>query len=287
MMQREEILEKIIINIGKPTRRLSCRCGNIRTNYLQAGSGSPVILVHGGDAGAGGVRWFPVIGPLASDFQVIVPDMAGYGESEKPVAVYDRPYFSNWLHMFVRSLGLDAVRIIGHSVGGAVVMQFAMEHPEVMHRMVLINAAGFGRGVLRVPLSMKLQMIWQNLFPSDSRSRAFLERYGLYDPGRLTQRMLDVEMYGNRVIRGAEGRRVFWLGRGRVIAPFTPEEMRRIACPTMILWGREDKHFPPLFAQSAAGMIAGAVVEYIPRAGHNCFYDQPEPVIGKIMEFMK
>ena len=66
---------------------------SVKTAYLSAGSGYPVIFLHG----AGAVTWYPTIGIISEKFQVIVPDIIGYGESDKPNASYDRPFFSSWL----------------------------------------------------------------------------------------------------------------------------------------------------------------------------------------------
>jgi pimeloyl-ACP methyl ester carboxylesterase len=211
----------------------------------------------------------------------------GYGESDKPFAFYDRLYFSEWLFSFIRSLGLSRVYIVGHSVGGAIVLQLAQDHPETVGRMIIINAAGLGKGMLKVPNSIKLRMIWQNLSPSTAGSRYFLEQYGLFDPGKLKETMLDVEKYGIEVIGNKGGRRVFWLGRGRVVAPFSSEELNRIKCPTLILWGREDKNYPSSIAIRASETIHGAKLTLIPQAGYNCFYDQPELVAQSIIKFLR
>ena len=96
-MERIALLQKVLRQIGVPIERLSVQGAHIKTNYLSAGVGKPVILLHGGDAGAGGIRWYPVIGPLSACFRVIVPDVVGYGESDKPFASYDRSFFSAWL----------------------------------------------------------------------------------------------------------------------------------------------------------------------------------------------
>ena len=275
-MERIALLQKVLRQIGVPIERLSVQGAHIKTNYLSAGVGKPVILLHGGDAGAGGIRWYPVIGPLSACFRVIVPDVVGYGESDKPFASYDRSFFSAWLKNYFDALGIRKVSVVGHSVGGAIASQFTMDHPEYVERLVLVNAAGLGKGTQRIPAGIKFRMIWQNLFPSRMASSWFLEKYGLFDARILNETMLDVEEYGCEVVRMGGGRRVFWLGRGRVTAPIPLERLSQITQPTLLVWGEEDTNFPPAIARLAMQAINNAQLSLIPRAGHNCFYDQPD-----------
>jgi len=285
-MKRIDLLNKIIHQIEVPVERSFVTTGQNKTSYLHAGSGKPLLLIHGGDAGAGSIRWFPIIRSLASSHTVIAPDIIGYGESDKPYASYDRNYFSKWLRSFIDALGLNRIYIAGHSVGGAIALQCLVDYPEKINRLVLINAVGLGKGMQQIPNSIKMQMIWQNLIPSSAKSRWFLERYGVYDPRKISSTMLDVEEYGNEVIRSKGGRNVFWIGRGKVIAPFETEVLQQIQCPTLIVWGEKDTNYPPSIARYTGKIIKHAKVSLIPNAGHNCIYDQPEILVGIIERFL-
>jgi len=281
LMKRIALLQKIVKQIGVPVEHLSVQGATIKgrrikTSYLSAGAGKPILLLHGGDAGAGSIRWYPVIGPLSTCFRVIVPDMLGYGESDKPFASYDRSFFSAWLKNYLDTLGLKKVSLVGHSVGGAIASQFTLDHPEYIEQLVLVNAAGLGEGTQRIPARIKVRMIWQNLFPSCAASRWFLEHYGLFNARMINETMLDIEEYGCEVIRMSGGRRVFWLGRGRVIDPIPLERLGQITQPTLLVWGEEDINFPPAIARLAMKMMKDTQLCLIPRAGHNCFYDQPD-----------
>jgi pimeloyl-ACP methyl ester carboxylesterase len=74
----------------------------IKTTYLLCGTGEPVIFLHG--AGAGAVTWYPSIPTISKNFQVLALDIVGYGESDKPDAPYNRPYFSKWLKDFLNEM---------------------------------------------------------------------------------------------------------------------------------------------------------------------------------------
>jgi len=284
--ERLALFQKIVSRIGVPVERLCVQAGDIQTSCLAAGAGEPVLLIHGGDAGAGGLRWFPVIGPLSARFRVIVPDVVGFGESDKPAASYDRSFFSAWLARLFEGLGLEKATLVGHSAGGAIALQFTLDHPGCVERLVLVNAAGLGKGAQRVPVHLMLRMMFQNLFPTREASRWFLERYGLFDPQVMDETMVDVEAYGCNVIRMARGRRVFWLGRGRVITPIPLEHLARITRPTLLVWGENDNQFPAALAQAAGSRISRSQFKLIPRAGHNCFYEQLDMFNEVVMGFL-
>ena len=84
--------------------------GTIKTTYLLCGNGEPVIFLHG--AGAGAVTWYPSIHTISKNFQVLAPDIVGYGESDKPDAPYNRPYFSKWLKDFLKELKISKDGVI-------------------------------------------------------------------------------------------------------------------------------------------------------------------------------
>ena len=271
-MQRV-VLKNLIGRIGVPTEQRSVDAGSIKTAYLTAGNGEPVILLHG--AGYGAIQWFTVIGALSAHFQIIVPDIVGYGESDKPSAPYDRPFFSAWLQSFVEALNLEKISLVGTSQGGAVALQFVLDNPEKVDRLVLVNSAGLGKVAQEVSWNVKLCMMWQSLFPSPVSNRWFLEHYVLFDSGKIDQAMMDLEEYGREVLRMPGGRRVFWQGRGRAVAPIPMEQLGRILHPTLLIWGKEDQSFPLSSAQAAAEMIPNAQLQVISGAGHTCFLEKP------------
>ena len=285
-MQRAALLESLIKRIGVPAEQHTVGVGKINTWYLAAGAGPPVVLVHGGDAGTGALRWLPVIGPLAAHFRVIAPDMVGYGESDKPSAPYDRRYFSTWLTGFIDAVGLQRASLVGHSLGGAITLQFTLDNPERVDRLVLVNSAGLGRASQRVPLTLKFRMICHNLFPSPLSSRWFLEHQVLFDPKAVNDTLLELEEYGRAVIKMPGGRRVFWQGRGRAVAPMPLQRLGRLSPTTLIVWGEADPNFPLASAEAAARVIRHARLKVIPNSRHLCFFDRPEVFSEVLLGFL-
>jgi len=254
-------------------------CG-IRTFYLATGSGRPVVMIHG--AGGGGALWAPVINQLRRNFRIMIPDVVGYGESDKPNGRYDRSFYAGWLRGFMDAMGLKQASLVGNSQGGAIAAQFAMDNPARTAHLVLVCSAGL------CPLRALgwpaiIDMMRAQLFVSE-RSMLRLARHLVFDTSRFP---LDSAVhYLEAVADMPGGKRPFLNGRGRAVRPFKRVELGRVRCPTLILWGAEDRIIRPAAASIRAPGIAGAAVELMPTAGHTPFIDQPALFTRHLTEFI-
>jgi 4,5:9,10-diseco-3-hydroxy-5,9,17-trioxoandrosta-1(10),2-diene-4-oate hydrolase len=250
--------------------------GTINTVYLAAGSGQPVVLLHG--ALAAGITWYPVIGPLAAHFGVIAPDIVGYGQSDKPPGRYDRAYYCAWLADFLDALGVEKAHLVGHSQGGAIGLQFALDHPARVDRLVLVDSAGLGNGV---PLGVILAMLCYNLFPSPATG-LWLSRYAVRSPRSIDPALGE---YMIQVTRASGGRRS--LLRSRTHTRFGARKLGQITQQTLIIWGRDDRFVPVAQAGAAAEAMPHAELHVIPEAGHVPFFDQPQAFNDALIRFLK
>ena len=114
-----------------------------RVAYRMAGSGPPIVLIHGITASS--VVWEPVAPRLARHHTVLAPDLLGHGQSAKPRGDYSMGAFASGIRDLVVSLGLGPVTVVGHSLGGGVAMQFAYQFPERVGRLALVSSGGLGR----------------------------------------------------------------------------------------------------------------------------------------------
>lgn len=122
----------------------------VRLHYLEAGSGPPIILLHG--FGETSHMWLPVIPTLAAAHTVIAPDLRGSGESAVPDSGYDKITMARDIHALTESRGWKSVRIVGHDIGLMVAYAYAATYPKETKRVVLMDA--FIPGVGK----------WQNMF---------------------------------------------------------------------------------------------------------------------------
>jgi pimeloyl-ACP methyl ester carboxylesterase len=114
-----------------------------------AGAGPVVVLVHG--MAGSSATWKHVMPALAKRFTVVAPDLLGHGESAKPRADYSLGAHASILRDLLNTLGHDRATLVGQSLGGGVVMQFAYQFPERSERLVLVSSGGLGRGVGHYP----------------------------------------------------------------------------------------------------------------------------------------
>ncbi|GAA3580375.1 MULTISPECIES: alpha/beta fold hydrolase [Marinobacter] len=269
--------QRLIDRMGVPVSQAQVMAGAVNTAYLEAGDGPPVICLHG--AGAGAVTWYPTVGALAQNYRVIAPDIVGYGESDKPDAAYDRPFFSAWLKDFLSALAIPRAHIIGLSQGGAIALQFTLDHPEMVDRLVLVDSAALGARPEILPLA---GMIWLNALPSSLANR-FFSRYLLVNP---SNRNPDHGRYSVQVLQRAGGKKVFSQGRGAAVAAIPEDALRQIHHQTLILWGENDRLFAIEHGEAAVRTLPNARLCRLPEAGHLPLMDQPQAFNDAVIGFL-
>jgi pimeloyl-ACP methyl ester carboxylesterase len=111
----------------------------IKLHYVRAGSGDPVVLLHGWPQTW--YMWRKVIPTLAERYTVIAPDLRGFGESGKPVDGYDKRTVAGDIHGLVGQLGFERIFLVGHDVGGSTAYAYACQYPEEVRRLVVLDIA--------------------------------------------------------------------------------------------------------------------------------------------------
>lgn len=275
---KENYRQHLINRIEGLVEQREVTIGTIKTTYLVCGNGEPVIFLHG--AGAGAVTWYPSINTISKNFQVVAPDIVGYGESDKPDAPYNRPYFSKWLKDFLKELKIAKAHIVGLSQGGAIALQFAIDNAEMVDKLVLIDSAGLGSNVSFWPL---IGTIWMNIFPSSMANR-FNSHYLLHKPINRDPNHIG---YSIDVLKSKGGKKAFKQGRGTAVSKIPEELLKQIENETLIIWGKDDKLFSVEYGEAAAKIIPNAKLHIIQDAGHLPLMDQPE-IFNKILDdFLK
>ncbi|WP_037066333.1 alpha/beta fold hydrolase [Pseudonocardia acaciae] len=109
----------------------------LRMHYLRAGSGSPVVLLHGWPQTSH--CWRKIIPALAEEHTVIAPDLRGYGRTDKPASGYDKRTMASDVAALVESLGFDRVAVVGHDRGGRVAHRWGLDRPEQVRRLAVLD----------------------------------------------------------------------------------------------------------------------------------------------------
>jgi pimeloyl-ACP methyl ester carboxylesterase len=115
-----------------------------RMHYVIAGDGYPVVLLHGWPQSC--YAWRKIIPSLAERFTVIAPDLRGLGNSDRPMAGYDKRTLASDVYALVQSLGFSKIGLTGHDWGGVVAYYLAYDHPELVERLMILDSVpGLGR----------------------------------------------------------------------------------------------------------------------------------------------
>lgn len=117
---------------------------DVTLHYLSAGTGFPVVLLHGIPQTS--YEWRYVVPQLAKDYRVIAPDLRGLGDSSRPATGYDKKTVSNDVWRLLQSLGIDSFYLVGHDWGGPTAFSLAAQHPEAVKKLAILDVAIPGDG---------------------------------------------------------------------------------------------------------------------------------------------
>ncbi|OUS91662.1 alpha/beta fold hydrolase [Rhodococcus sp. NCIMB 12038] len=236
----------------------------IDTFYLEAGSGDPVVLLHGSGPGVSGrANWQHTIPGLAKHFRVIAPDIVGYGETSRPDdVVYSLSTWSDHVLGLLDALELDRVSLVGNSLGGRISLDIADRHPDRVSRMVLMGSPGVG---MTLTDGLKALRAYE---PSLDNMRALLLDYFAVDPAIITEELVRIR-YAASVETFDAYRAMFFDPRhkGNELS-ITEEQTRSIRTPSLLIHGREDKVVPPEVSWTMLHLLQDADLHIFARCGH-------------------
>jgi pimeloyl-ACP methyl ester carboxylesterase len=265
--------------------------GDVRLHYVEAGRGPLVVLLHGFPE-----FWFTwrlQIAPLAAaGFRVVAPDLRGYNLSSRPngVEAYTTDRLAADVRGLIRELGADSARLVGHDWGGTIAWATAMAHPEVVERLVILNAAHPQRLLrgLRNPRQQK--RLWYFFYfqvPKLPDRRLQKHDWHFF---RRYQRDAQPPYTAEESAKYAEA----WAQPGAATAMINyyraalkkPVDIRPITAPTLVIWGQRDRYLGPKLAEPAHDDVPGlARVERLPKASHWVHHDEAQRVNEMLIEF--
>ena len=251
--------------------------------YLDAGSGRPLLLLHGmfGDH----LDWAPVIEPLSQRFRVLAVDLPGFGDSEKPDADYDGSLFVSAIRGLLAHLQLARVTLVGNSFGGLLALLFTLEDPQSVDALVLVGSGGlqafdeaareraarlFSESSLQALTPAMQNAMFSPVFAADSEAR---QRYLDKQNAKLGRE--DFHAYTRALARTIRF----------VMQTSCHERLPDIPCRTLLLWGERDTVIPAEVAVRAAGKIPRCRVKLLAGCGHAPQLDCPGAFTRAIEEF--
>lgn len=252
---------------GGPPAGLVAQAAGHRTNYYDSGSGAPLVLLHGSGPGVSAYsNWSSVIPLLADEFRVLAPDIAGYGLTEfKDDGTYDMRLWVAHLVAFLDEVGVQRAVLVGNSFGGAVSVATAVFAPERVAGLVLLGApAG------EFPMTEGLRSGWF-YEPSVDNMRETLLRFP-HDPAVVTEDMV-AQRHALSARPGAQEafRRLMPEPTGaedELVRGPSAGFLAKVAVPTAVLHGREDRVVPLQAGLFASAHIPDADLHVYSRSGH-------------------
>src|SRR5947207_9559721 len=253
----------LLIGIREETANL----GGVPMHYYCAGRrGTPVILIHG--LGNSAEVWASLMPLLSKEYLVYAPDMPGFGKT--PLAPEGTNVATHVLYLerFLNALGYPRVTLVGNSLGGWIATRFAVEHPERVNRLYLLNGAGLRRENLRSPYA-------------EDRIAA----------RRSLEHMLGYSLPVPKFVLDALVRNSQTPAYAGFIRGYDPREeldtvLADAQVPTTIIWGERDNLLPLICAHDFHKGITNSELVLLPRVGHMPQIQAPVKVAHIIMQNM-
>ncbi|MDT7576455.1 MAG: hypothetical protein QOH17_2788, partial [Pseudonocardiales bacterium] len=266
----------------------------ITTQYLEAGTGSPLLLLHGHEQSASSWRW--VIPALAHTHRVLAVSLPGTGESD--LAVGDHAPGNDmtpFLAAFLDALGVQPpLDVVGHSAGGAIALRLALADPARIRTLTLVDSAGLGQAVHPLLALDTLPGIGElaimiSRIPGGAVARTGMSTAMLFaQPWRIPAEFIaEQHALGQRPgqleTSTAVARALFGPGGQRQILL---DHLSTLTTPTLVVWGGCDYVLPAHQAQAAVDLLPHGRLALLPDCGHLPHVEQPERVAAVLGEWL-
>jgi pimeloyl-ACP methyl ester carboxylesterase len=220
--------------------------------YHESGQGNPLIFLHGLYPGASSYEWSRIYPHFADRFQVLAPDLIGSGESarpNRPLSAADHP--AVLAEFLTAKIGEERATIVASGLGAAFAVLLAVQHPELVQRLVLLMPFGLtergakkylGRGRWISAIPFLNQVYYRRFLATRAQIRAWLATFAFFDPDRIDDEVVDV-LHSFAYQFGAE-RPIFRSASAKLQVDL-PKRMAELIQPVTLIWG-QNTVFPPI-----------------------------------------
>ena len=262
-----------------------------RVNVIELGSGPPVVFIHG--LSGSWQNWLEQLPVFARDHRVITFDLPGFGASQMPREKITIRGYGRFVDTLLGELGVSSAAVVGNSMGGFIGIELAIRFPERVERLVLVSAAGLSIEYLRNERALAVLGAIENRLAAysgwlASRSDALARRPGARRmifgivakrPDRLPGPLVAEQVRGS-------GKPGFLPALDALTDYPIRDRLGEIACPTLIVWGAEDKLVPARDADEFARLIPNSRKVVWPETGHVAMIERPEAFNALVQAFL-
>ena len=278
---------------GTDLREGNAEVGEVTLHYVEAGDGPLVVLLHGFPEFWFG--WRLQIAPLvAAGFRVVAPDLRGYNLSSKPTGLdaYTADRLAADIRGLIRERGAESALVVGHDWGGTVAWTLAMNHPEVVDRLAILNAAHPRRLAQGLKSPHQLTRSWYFFFfqPPGLPERSvramnwrFFKQF-LRD-ARPAYTANEIERYVEAWSQPGAATAMLNYYR-TAVRKQSKAQPPKISAPTLVIWGQRDRYLGPNLAEPDRNDVPNLDrVERLANASHWVHHDEAERVTQLLIDF--
>lgn len=257
----------------------------IATNYLEQGSGKPLVLLHGSGPGVTAwANWRLVIPSFAKHYRVVAPDLAGFGYTErKKGVIYNLDFWVDHLVKFLDAVGIDKCSLIGNSFGGALSLALATRHPERVEKLILMGSVG-----TTFEITSGLDKVWAYQ-PSLENMRETALSFA-FDKSLITDALVR-SRYEASIRPGYQESysSLFPAPRQRhVDALAQPDDvLRTVPHTTLLIHGRDDQIIPVESTLKLHSLLPKSEVHLFSRCGHWTQIEQKDRFVSVVENFLQ
>jgi pimeloyl-ACP methyl ester carboxylesterase len=258
-----------------------------RLRYLVAGQGEPLLLVHG--LGGAAANWLALAPLLLPGRRLLLPELPGHGGSEPPAAAPSLNVYADRLAALLDYEAAAPAAVVGHSLGGAIVLRLAIRRPDAVSALVLAGAAGISSATRNARYALtvtgivkpgrKLAPYRRRIARSNALKRAVFGRWGAADPEALPPELVEAFLSG-------PPRHTDTVSAAKALVRDDPRpDLDRVRCPSLVLWGARDHQLPVADAFDYARRLGGRL-RVIADCGHLLIGERPAACADAIESFL-
>lgn len=248
-----------------------------KVQYVEAGIDGPtVILLHG--LGADSSIWAANFAALSEKTHVFALDQIGFGRSDKPPLEYRIATFTDFLQGFMQTLKIPHATIIGHSLGGWVAAEFAIQHPQMVEKLILVDSNGI-KGSWKNASSSPV-----NLNPASLADTRKTLEFLFHDKSIITDQL--VQQLFERRLRNADAYTVTRVLDGLSHDQWLSKRLGSVRAPALLIWGREDALIPLGQGEALNRGIPNSRLEVVDNCGHLPQIEKPAHFNKLVLDFL-